>query len=86
MRHRLRARRETPPPPDRAMRRMAVCLLLTQTGRQETENTCGLTAEQCNARGKTLPRTLFCLPAPRRGAAAFTPPRHGEGPFNPASL
>ena len=61
------------------------CLHLIQIGRQETENSYGLTAESCNARGKTLPRTLFCLPALRRGAAAFTP-RHGEGPFNPASL
>ena len=85
MRHRLRARRETPPSPGRAVRRMAACLHLTQTGRQGTENTCGLTAGPCNARGKTLPRALFCLPALRRGAAAFTP-RHGDGPFNPASL
>ena len=85
MRHRLRARRETPPSPGRALRRMAVTMHLTQTGRQGTENTCGLTSELCSARGKTLPRTLFCLPALRRGAATF-PPRHGEGPFNPASL
>ena len=75
MRHRLRDRRETPPPPDRAMRRMDACMHLTQTGRQETENTCGLTAEPCNARGKAL----------RREAATISP-RYGEGPFNPASL
>ena len=85
MRHRPQARRETPPPPDRAMRRTSACLHLTQTGRQGTENSCGLTVESCSARGKTLPRTLFCLPALRHGAATFTS-RHGEGPFNPASL
>ena len=33
MRHRLRARRETPPSPGRAVRRMAACMHLTQTGR-----------------------------------------------------
>ena len=85
MRHRLRARRETPPPPGRALRRMAAFMHLTQTGRQETENSCGLTAGPCSARGKTVPRALFCLPALRRGAATILP-RYGEGPFNPASL
>ena len=85
MRHRLRARRETPPSPGRAVRRMAACMHLIQIDRQETENSYSLTVELCNARGKTVPRALFCLPALRRGAAAFTP-RHGEGPFNPASL
>lgn len=33
MRHRPRARRETPPPPGRAVGRMAACMHLTQTGR-----------------------------------------------------
>ena len=52
MRHRPQACRETPPPPDRAMCRMAACMHLTQTGRQETENSYSLTAELCSARGK----------------------------------
>ena len=72
-------------PPDRAVCRMPACMHLTQIGRQGTENTCGLTADPCNAWGKTPPRTLFSLPALRHGAATISP-RYSEGPFNPVSL
>ena len=78
MRHRLRARRETPPSPGRAVRRMAACMHLTQTGRQGTENTCGLTAEQCSPRGKPCPVPCSAYP-PRAVERQRFPPATERG-------
>ncbi|MBQ5976323.1 MAG: hypothetical protein IJL48_11535 [Bacteroidales bacterium] len=63
---------------DRAVCQLPACMHLTQIGRQGTENTCGLTAEPCSARGKTLPHILVLPARPAPWSGNVYPPLWSE--------